>query len=240
MKPYGSGDRTSGVIAFDYGADYICLRFSEGYDYTYTWDSCSRVHVQNMKALANQGKGLMAYLNRHVSDQFVSRLPSPDPASVMLLNEAIFEDFAFPLYTQIRHDREVLLSRHADREIDIGDLPGDLLTVVTANELCRYCETVGTRIRAKERNDGDWLEVDSELTWPEGIVCVSKAIGVHDLFRLSSGVAGAVVTPKQVIAFVLFSELPDRGDEGEFKRSLGALTSQLMFAFAAQLAQDVD
>ena len=42
MNSYGSGDRTSGVIAFDYGADYTCLCFCVGYDYI---DSCSRLYV---------------------------------------------------------------------------------------------------------------------------------------------------------------------------------------------------
>ena len=240
MKPYGSGDHVSGVIAFDYGTDYICLRFSEGYDYTYTWDSCSRVHVQNMKALANQGKGLMAYLNRHASEQFASKLPSPDPAAVMVLNEVILDRFPYPLSAQIRHDTEVILSRDADREIDVGVPPPNLLTTITADQLCRYCERQGTSLRAGETHRSDWLADDDSMGWPDGVTCVNRELGGADLLGRSSGIAGTVVTPKQVIAFVLFSEQPEGGDDENFGQSFGALTSQLMFAFAAQLAQDVD
>lgn len=240
MKPYGRGDHTSGVIAYDYGADYICLRFSEGYDYTYTWDSCSRVHVQNMKALANQGKGLMAYLNRHASERFATKLPSPDPASVMALNKALFDGFPYPLAAQIRHDSEVILGMNADREINVGEAPPGLLTTVTADEICRYCEQLGTGIRAGNKPRNHWLSEDDGMRWPDGVTCLNRELGVQDLLNPSSGIAGTVVTPKQVIAFVLFSEIADDGDADEFERSMGALTSQLMFAFAAQLAQDVD
>tara|TARA_E500000331_G_scaffold167460_1_gene162025 strand:+ start:3221 stop:3943 length:723 start_codon:yes stop_codon:yes gene_type:complete len=240
VKPCGSGDHSNGVISYDDGADYFCLRFSEGYDYTYTWESCSRVHVQNMKALANQGKRFMAYLNWHASEQFASKLPSPDPAAVMVLNEAIFDRFPYPLSAQIRHDTEVILSREADLEIDVGVPPPNLLTTATANEICRYCERYGTSIRADEAPHNDWLTEDDSMGWPDGVTCVNRELGFVDLLNRSSGIAGSAVTPKQVIAFVLFSELSEGGDAGEFDQSFGALKSQLIFAFAAQLAQDVD
>ncbi len=63
----------------------------------------------------------------------------------------------------IRHGRELLLSREADLATDVGEPPFYILTNATTHEFCRYCERVGTGIRARESEYGGWLAEDSTL-----------------------------------------------------------------------------
>ncbi|RAJ05040.1 hypothetical protein LX64_02194 [Chitinophaga skermanii] len=64
MKKYNSGAPT-GVISYQYGAGYISILFEGGHTYTYTYQSAGKVHVEQMKRLADAQKGLNTYINQH-------------------------------------------------------------------------------------------------------------------------------------------------------------------------------
>ena len=66
MERYLDVDGDSGVAAYEYGADYIRVRFTTGATYLYTYESAGKDNIEQMKALARRGNGLNAYINRHV------------------------------------------------------------------------------------------------------------------------------------------------------------------------------
>ena len=66
MQRYSDIDRDSGVVAYEYGADFIRVRFSDGEIYLYTYRSAGSENIEKMKSLADIGDGLNAYINRHV------------------------------------------------------------------------------------------------------------------------------------------------------------------------------
>jgi hypothetical protein len=62
----------SGVVAYRSGARAIDVEFSDGKVYTYTYDSAGREQVEQMKALAREGRGLCSYISRFVRDGYES------------------------------------------------------------------------------------------------------------------------------------------------------------------------
>ena len=66
MKPYANLSGSSGVIAYEDGPDWICVQFSNGSTYLYTYQSAGPENVEKMKQLARQGQGLNSYINRYV------------------------------------------------------------------------------------------------------------------------------------------------------------------------------
>ncbi len=67
MQPYRNIAGSSGVKAFEIGADYITVEFSDGSTYRYTYASAGRENVEHMKGLAEAGQGLNAFLNTPLS-----------------------------------------------------------------------------------------------------------------------------------------------------------------------------
>lgn len=74
MKTYQDIDRDSGVIAYDYGPDWIHVRFSDLATYRYTYKSAGAGNVEEMKRLADSGEGLNAFINTNVKFKYERRL----------------------------------------------------------------------------------------------------------------------------------------------------------------------
>lgn len=70
MKAYRDVDGDSGVIAYEYGDDFIRVQFESGKIYTYHESSIGSAHLAAMKSLADSGDGLNAYINTHREVKF--------------------------------------------------------------------------------------------------------------------------------------------------------------------------
>lgn len=69
MAKYANSGK-SGIAAFEIGDDYIIVRFKDGKAYTYNYRHPGKVHVEQMKVLATEGKGLATYINKHVREDY--------------------------------------------------------------------------------------------------------------------------------------------------------------------------
>ncbi len=65
MQKYNDIDNDSNIDEFDYGKDYIIVKFFDGATYTYTYSSAGIDHIEEMKRLANEHDGLNSYINRN-------------------------------------------------------------------------------------------------------------------------------------------------------------------------------
>ena len=54
------------------------MRFKDGATYRYSVASCGAGAIADMQRLAEAGRGLNRYINRHVHDRFEARLAPPD------------------------------------------------------------------------------------------------------------------------------------------------------------------
>lgn len=63
MKVYKDINGDSGISAFDYGDDWIKVKFKHGGAYEYRVSKVGAEHISIMKRLANSGDGLNAYIN---------------------------------------------------------------------------------------------------------------------------------------------------------------------------------
>lgn len=67
MERYRNMGGDSGVSAYKIGADYIEIKFSgTTRTYTYSYRKAGSTHVENMKRLAQSGRGLNSYINKNV------------------------------------------------------------------------------------------------------------------------------------------------------------------------------
>jgi hypothetical protein len=73
MERYRNLSGRSGVVAYEVHAMAIVVRFADGGEYVYTYDRPGERHVEAMKALARDGRGLATYINRFVRDRFAQR-----------------------------------------------------------------------------------------------------------------------------------------------------------------------
>jgi hypothetical protein len=62
MEQYLNLNGNSNVIAYHNGSDYILVVFADRSEYTYSYRSAGRNHVETMKKLARDGRGLNSYL----------------------------------------------------------------------------------------------------------------------------------------------------------------------------------
>lgn len=62
------------MAAFQIGPRSITVRFGGGSTYRYTYAKPGVRHVEAMKELASEGKGLTTYINRHVRGDYAARL----------------------------------------------------------------------------------------------------------------------------------------------------------------------
>ena len=74
MKSYRNLGGDSGIIAYEDGADFIKVKFSDGslYEYTYTIPGIDE--VEHMKQLAEQGQGLNSYISRVIRKRYAAKL----------------------------------------------------------------------------------------------------------------------------------------------------------------------
>ena len=69
MERYKNTSGDSGITAYEVGPEYIKVKFSDSSGfYTYSYSRAGVTHVENMKILAQNGKGLNTYINRYVKD----------------------------------------------------------------------------------------------------------------------------------------------------------------------------
>ena len=74
MTPYGNFNGNSGVIAYEIHREAIVVEFRHGGKYLYDHDTTGREHVEEMKLLALEGRGLAGYINKNVRDRFAMKL----------------------------------------------------------------------------------------------------------------------------------------------------------------------
>lgn len=74
MQPYRNLSGTSGVVAFSLGDQHIDIEFQDGHRYRYTYAIPGRQEVEAMKVLAQTGRGLATFINRHVRERFAAKL----------------------------------------------------------------------------------------------------------------------------------------------------------------------
>jgi len=63
MNTYKDINGDSGVIAYEYGDDWIRVQFKHGGIYEYRSSVIGSVHLNTMKRLADSGDGFNAYIN---------------------------------------------------------------------------------------------------------------------------------------------------------------------------------
>ena len=74
MQAYANLGGDSGVSAYEIGPTSIKVRFTTGATYLYNHAAPGKAAVDGMKALAQAGRGLNAYITRHVGKNFASKL----------------------------------------------------------------------------------------------------------------------------------------------------------------------
>ena len=70
MKSYANLGGKSSVESYEYGPDYIAVRFKAGDTYTYSYDGAGKENVDHMKELADSGSGLNSFIRKNVNDLF--------------------------------------------------------------------------------------------------------------------------------------------------------------------------
>lgn len=75
MKPYRNLSGESNVVSYESAADSIHVVFRSGTHRNYLYNSTSpgQATVNQMKALAEQGQGLNAYISRVVKSNFARK-----------------------------------------------------------------------------------------------------------------------------------------------------------------------
>lgn len=67
MIRYRNIGSDSGVDSYQIGENYITVKFKSTHRrYTYSFNRAGRENVKNMKTLAQEGRGLNSYINKHV------------------------------------------------------------------------------------------------------------------------------------------------------------------------------
>lgn len=65
MEPYLNSSRTSGVIAYEIGSDFIRIQFGDSATYCYPEKRIGTVNFERMKQFARDGRGLATFINQH-------------------------------------------------------------------------------------------------------------------------------------------------------------------------------
>jgi hypothetical protein len=73
-KPYKDRSGNSGVRFYAIGPTFICVWFDDGRGYEYNNTKAGKRHVDEMKRLAEEGRGLATYINQHVRGNYVRKL----------------------------------------------------------------------------------------------------------------------------------------------------------------------
>ncbi len=70
MEPYRNIAGGSGVQAYEIGAEYVTIEFSDGAIYRYSYASAGQENVEHLKGLATAGQGLNTFLNTTLSKMY--------------------------------------------------------------------------------------------------------------------------------------------------------------------------
>jgi hypothetical protein len=73
MERYRNLGGDSGVIAYEIGADFIRVEFSDRSIYLYTYASAGSHNIERMKQLATDGQGLNAFINTSVRKSYARK-----------------------------------------------------------------------------------------------------------------------------------------------------------------------
>lgn len=73
MPIYQNKSGSSGVASFEISASEIAVRFKDGWTYVYSYNHSGMHHVEQMKKLAIEGRGLNSYINRYVGKKFARK-----------------------------------------------------------------------------------------------------------------------------------------------------------------------
>jgi len=74
MQRYANRSGHSGVVAYEFGADSITIKFAGGDRYLYTETSAGAAHIARMCELAESGRGLSTYISQHVRNCYAKKL----------------------------------------------------------------------------------------------------------------------------------------------------------------------
>jgi len=73
MQLYKDIDGDSSVQAYEYGTDFIRVKFITGAVYLYTNVSTGSHYITEMKRLADEGNGLNAFINLRVKKLYAKK-----------------------------------------------------------------------------------------------------------------------------------------------------------------------
>ncbi len=65
MKQYKDTDNDSNIEAYEYGDNWITIRFKDDSEYDYSNETVSQYELNQMKLLADEGDGLNAFINKN-------------------------------------------------------------------------------------------------------------------------------------------------------------------------------
>jgi hypothetical protein len=74
MKSYANVDGDSNVTAYEYGDNWIRVKFSDGSIYEYTHSSAGQHNIDTMKRLADSGDGLNSFIMRNVKKSYSRKI----------------------------------------------------------------------------------------------------------------------------------------------------------------------
>jgi len=74
MAQYLSLGGPSGITTYEISDDSITVGFKNGSLYLYNYTKPGRVHVEEMKKLAQAGQGLNSYIDKHVRKNYAAKV----------------------------------------------------------------------------------------------------------------------------------------------------------------------
>ena len=73
MENYKDVNRDSGIAAYEFGADFIRVKFKDNAVYLYTNLSAGNENIAKMEVLAQSGDGLNSYINKFVKKKYARK-----------------------------------------------------------------------------------------------------------------------------------------------------------------------
>ena len=73
MPLYQHTPPSSAILSYECGPDWIDVRFTSGARYKYTVASAGLHNIEEMQRLAEQGRGLSAYISQHTHDCYARK-----------------------------------------------------------------------------------------------------------------------------------------------------------------------
>lgn len=74
MQRYLNLNGNSSVAEYTYSSNFIDVSFNDSSLYRYDYNSTGINHVETMKSLANQGRGLCSYIQKFVRKRYSEKL----------------------------------------------------------------------------------------------------------------------------------------------------------------------